>query len=303
MEGRQIERTRDPLRVATPLSAFEEVSVARSSLLATSLVHRPRRPWSAGFGVAAAAVAGALVAAGAAAQARPAPLPFAPGEACTYRGSGPLGRMGSGTFAVERDEAAGAGSWLLRFDFRGRVGLLRVENHTRSWFDPAETASVRFTKNERSPFSTRREDVHMDRAARRWTGMKDEPGGAMPTGAPLDELSFIFFLRTLRLDDGDHYSFTRHYDTSRNPIVVRVLGRGTVKVPAGRFRTVQVEMRVRDPHQYGGEGVILIHFTDDAHHVPLRIDSRIPRAGHVTLALEALSATCGAAPPATHAVD
>jgi hypothetical protein len=144
---------------------------------------------------------------------------------------------------------------------------------------------------------------HSPPPPRRWTGLQDEPGGAMPTASPLDELSFIFFLRTLRLDDGDRYSFTRHYDTSRNPIVVRVLGRGTVRVPAGDFRAVQVEMRVRDPHQYGGEGVILIHLTDDAHHLPLRIDSRIPRAGHVTLALEALSATCGAAPVPVHAVD
>ena len=71
----------------------------------------------------------------------------------------------------------------------------------------SETASFRFTKTERSPFSSSRDDVRMDRATRRWTGGADVPGGAMPTAAPLDELSFIFFLRTLRLGNGDGESF------------------------------------------------------------------------------------------------
>jgi hypothetical protein len=209
--------------------------------------------------------------------------------------------MGSGTFAVERGESAG--SWLLRFDFRGRVGPVVVENHTRSWFDPAETASIRFTKDERSPFSNVRDDVRMDRAARRWTGGAAAPGGAMPTAAPLDELSFIYFLRTLRLGDGDGQSFNRHYDSTRNPVRVRVVGRRLLRVPAGEFRAVQVEMRVRDPRQYGGEGVIQLHFTDDGRHLPLRIESRIPRAGRMILTLEALTPSCGAGPTGGHATD
>lgn len=256
-------------------------------------------PWKCT--VAGATVLALLLGARAAAQSAGPALPFAPGEACVYRGSGPLGRMGSGTFAVERGETAG--SWLLRFDFRGRVGPVVVENHTRSWFDPAETASFRFTKTERSPFSHSSDDVRMDRAARRWTGGGQAPGGAMPTSEPLDELSFIFFLRTLRLADGDGQSFTRHYDSARNPVRIRVVGRGPVRVPAGEFQAVQVEMRVRDPRQYGGEGVIQIHVTDDARHLPVRIESRIPRAGHVVLSLEALTPSCGAGPTRGHATD
>jgi hypothetical protein len=258
---------------------------------------RPPSLWA----LAAAGAGAVLLAATVAAQAPGSGLPFAPGEACVYLGSGPLGRMGSGTFAVERGESAG--SWLLRFDFRGRVGPVVVENHTRSWFDPAATASFRFTKTERSPFSHSSDDVRMDRATRRWTGGQAAPGGAMPTAAPLDELSFIFFLRTLRLADGDGRDFTRHYDSTRNPVRVRVLGRGPVRVPAGEFQAVEVEMRVRDPRQYGGEGVILLHFTDDARHLPLRIESRIPHAGHMVLSLEALTPSCGAGPTGGHATD
>jgi hypothetical protein len=125
----------------------------------------------------------------------------------------------------------------------------------------------------------------------------------MSTDAPLDKLSFIFFLRTLRLAPDDTYSFDRHYDPARNPVTVRVVGRGPLRVPAGEFRAVEVEMRVRDASRYGGEGVIRIHFTDDARHLPLRLESRIPVAGRMVLALEALGPACGAPPPSVHAAD
>lgn len=230
-------------------------------------------------------------------------LPFAPGESCVYRGSSPLGRMGRGTFSVARDDSAGTGAWVLRFDFRGRMGIVGVENHTRSFFNPAETASFRFTKMERSPLSTKRQDVRMDVEARRWTGTGRNAGGAMPTDAPLDELSFIYFLRTLRLAEGDAYNFTRHYDPNRNPVRVRVIGRGLIRVPAGSFRAIEVEMRVRDPNHYDREGVIQIHFTDDERKVPIRLESQIPVAGRMVLSLESLGPTCGAAASAERSAD
>jgi hypothetical protein len=229
-------------------------------------------------------------------------LPFAPGESCVYRGTSPLGRMGSGTFSVARDDSA-AGAWVLRFDFRGRMGIVGVENHTRSFFNPAETASFRFTKTERSPLSTKRQDVRMDAGTRRWTGTGRNAGGAMATDAPLDELSFIYFLRTLRLGEGDTYNFTRHYDPTRNPVRVRVIGRGLIRVPAGSFQAIEVEMRVRDPNRYGGEGVIQIHFTDDERHVPIRLESQIPVAGRKVLSLEAMTPSCGAAGAAERSAD
>src|SRR5687768_12350577 len=72
-------------------------------------------------------------------------LPFAAGETCVYRGSSALGRIGTGTMAVEPAQLDGARVLLLRFDFRGRVGPAGIEDHTRSWFDPAVRGSRRFT--------------------------------------------------------------------------------------------------------------------------------------------------------------
>ena len=231
----------------------------------------------------------------AAAEAAAQELPFAPGESCTYRGSNRLGRIGTGTMAVEAGGTMqGRSTYLLRFDFAGRVGVFGIHDRSRSWFDPRGLRAYRYTKHERSPVTSRDEDVTMRPATRRWEDAGGE-GGAMTTDQPLDELSFIYFIRTLPLEDGDSYSLARHFDTSRNPVRVRVVGRSTMTVPAGSFRTVQVEMRVRDPHRYRGEGVIQFHLTDDDRRIPVRIESSIPQAGRMVLSLESGRGGCDAA--------
>lgn len=215
-----------------------------------------------------------------------APLPFAPGEECVFRGSTRLGRIGTGTMAVGGPEAVGGRqAYVLRFDFSGRVGPARVEDRTRSWFDPMAMASYRFTKRERSPLASRDEDVRMDPSARQWSSAEGR-GGTLPTPAPLDELSFLYYIRTLPLKAGESYNLVRHYDTGRNPVVVRVVKREKLRVPAGEFNAVEVEMRVRDPEHYRGEGVIRLHFSDDARRIPLRMQSSVPLAGRMVLSLE-----------------
>lgn len=235
----------------------------------------------------AGAVALALLTAGAAGQSVPADVPFAVGEELTFTArSSRFGTFGTGTMAVEGPETVrGREVILLRFDFHGRVGPLGAEDRTRSWLDPRGMASLRYRKRERSPLSSRTEEVEMALPGRRWEAA-DGRAGESPTPAPLDELSFLYFLRTLPLRDGDAYALDRHFDPERNPVRVRVLGRGTLRVPAGEFRTVRVEMRVKDPGRFGGEGVIRMHLTDDARRIPVRIESSAAWVGEVVMSLK-----------------
>jgi hypothetical protein len=248
-----------------------------------------------GTRAAVALLVAAAAAPGAGAQGGAPGLPFAPGERCVYRGSNALGRVGTGTLSVDGPvREGGRATWLLRFDFQGRLGPVAVTDQTTSWFDPAAGASVRYSKRERSPISSSSQDVRMDLAANRWSG-QDGAGGPMPTSAPLDELSFLYHVRTLRLRDGDTYRVTRHYEPGRNPVTVRVIGRGRVRVPAGEFQTIEVELRVRDPNRYGGEGIIQLHLTDDAKRLLVRMESSVPRAGRVVLSLQSGTGGCAAA--------
>jgi hypothetical protein len=213
-------------------------------------------------------------------------LPFAVGESLVFQArSSRFGKLGTGTMAVGGPEVVqGQQTWLLSFDLRARVGPTRVEEHTRSWFVPQRVASLRYQARERSPIYSRKQTVEMHPATRTWTA-DDGRTGESPSGAPLDELSFLYFLRTLPLAPGDSYEIDRHFEKGRNPVRVRVLGRERVEVPAGKFATVIVEMRVKDPDRYGGEGVIRLHLTDDARRIPVRIETSKPMVGDVVLSL------------------
>jgi hypothetical protein len=63
-----------------------------------------------------------------------------------------------------------------------------------------------------------------------------------------------------------------------------------ITTPAGIFRTRVIEMVVRDPKRYKGTGRLRIHLDEDVCHIPVRIESRMPRLGTTTLVLKGWSA-------------
>ena len=223
------------------------------------------------------------------AAAMPAWRPFYLGERLEYavRLSG-VGLKGNGAMWTDGPEMVrGVETYVLHFGFKAKLGPVKVSDMTRSWLDPRRMASLRFVKRERHPFSSHDEDVAMFPAEKRWSAADGTSGDAL-SDAPLDELSFIYFLRTVPLADDSTYRFDRHFDAQRNPTTVKVVRRERLTVRAGSFATVLVEMRVRDPARYNGEGVIRIHFSDDERRLPLRIESVLPAAGTAILTLERL---------------
>ena len=225
----------------------------------------------------------------AAAQSRDA-LPFAVGERLTYRVRMPRVRAsGRGTMWIEGPvDVRGRPTYRLRFDMQAGVGPFQGTDRTDSWLDRDRLISLRYTKQERHPFAHHHEAIELYPAERRWDGGAGG-SGASATDAPLDELSFLYFLRTLSLGADTTMEFHRHFDAARNPTTVRTIGRERLTTDGGVFETIVVEMRVRDPRRYKGEGVIRIHFTDDRCRLPVRIESTMPVFGTTVLTLESHS--------------
>ena len=215
------------------------------------------------------------------------PLPFGIGEKLVYSVSVKnVKTVGKGTMQVAGPvDVRGTATYLLRFDFRAGLGPIRAVDRTESWIDPDRLTSLRFAKHERHPLSSSDQHVELFPSERRWTAANGETGESL-SDAPLDELSFMYFLRTVPLLADSTYRFDRHFESGRNPTTVRVVRRETVTTKAGRFETVLVEMRVRDPKHYKGDGVIRIHLTDDLLRLPVRIESAMPVVGTAVLSLE-----------------
>ena len=214
-------------------------------------------------------------------------VPFVVGERLIYRvriaGTGATGR---GEMTVSGPvELRGVGVLILKSEMKAGVGPLTGTGRTQSWLDVERMAALRFVNDERRVMARHRESVEVFPETRRWTAA-DGSTGTTPSDAPLDELSFIYFIRTLPLLADTRFEVNRHFDAERNPVNFRILGRETITTRAGEFATVLVEMRVKDPRTYRGEGVIRIHLTDDACRLPVRIESTMPDVGRTVLTLE-----------------
>lgn len=221
-----------------------------------------------------------------AATAQEASWPFAVGEYLEYEVRvSRLGDVGTGRMWVEGPVTeGGVPTWRLRFEMEVGKGPIRASDRTSSWLDPRRFATVRFEKRERHPLSRSDERVTIDLATGRWSDAEG-PSGALANESPLDELSFLYFLRTLPLDRDTTLRFDRHFDAGRNPTIVRVVGRDIVTTPAGIFRTRVIEMEVRDPKRYNGTGVIRLHVSEEECRMLIRIESRMPPFGTTTLTL------------------
>jgi len=218
-------------------------------------------------------------------------LPFFIGEKLIYDVSTAGGsRIGQSTMWIEGPtELRGTSTYLLRFDSRVRLAIFTGVSNSESWFDPVGKKSLRFVKHERNILN--REDIAVDvyPSEKRWQA-KDGSGGNSPTDSPLDELSFMFFIRTLPLTPGTSYQFDRYFDASRNPVVISIVRREVTATPLGELHTVLVEMHVRDPKHYEGEGIIRINLTDDTCRLPARIESTMPVLGKAIMSLKAENA-------------
>lgn len=212
--------------------------------------------------------------------------PFREGEVLAYQVSlGQHERSGTGWLRVQsaqplREEPV----VLLRFDFETTVGPFHIQHHSRSWLSSRRMAALRYEVDERVPLKSKREQVDIFPDARRWERAATQ--GRSSSLEPLDELSFLYALRTMTLTPGLVHRLDRHFDARRNPVVVRVLRREPLRVPAGEFSTVVVEMEVRDPERFGGRGLLRLYLTDDARRLPVRIESQVPVAGRLVLELE-----------------
>ena len=222
-----------------------------------------------------------------------APLPFFVGEKLTYEVNvAKGGKVGTATMWIEGPvDVRGVSTYLLRFDSKIRIAFLTAVSRSSSWFDPLRGSSLRFFKHEQNPLARHDESVDFYPDDKQWKSAKGETGLSQ-SSTPLDELSFMYFIRTLPMTPGATYRFDRHFDSSRNPTTVSVIRRDMIPTPMGELRVILVEMRVRDPRHYKGEGVIRIHLTDDDCRLPARIESTMPVVGTAILTIDSQNSSC-----------
>jgi hypothetical protein len=233
-----------------------------------------------------AALAAALLtlALPAAAQA-PRVLPFGPGESATYQvklGGIPVGR---GSLSVGGPvDVQGHPTFHAVMTLVGGNALVRVNDRLESWIDARGLFSRRYHENKHEARFRRNRTYDFFPETRTFRRENGETG-TIPSSQPLDDLSFLYFARTLPLEPGATYSLPRYYKTDGNPVVLHVLRRETVDVPAGRFATIVVRPVIQTDGLFGEGGRAEVYFSDDRHRIPVLIRSRVPVIGSLSMHL------------------
>ncbi len=210
-------------------------------------------------------------------------LPFASGEQATYQVKLGAISVGSGSLAVTGIQTMGGQSvFHTVMTLRGGNALVRVNDRFESWIDTDGLFSRRFHQNQHEA-RFRRNRTYDFNPEQRTYRRENGSTGSIPTNQPLDDLSFIYYARTLPLDVGATYTLPRYFKADGNPVVLQVLRRETINVPAGRFRTIVVRPVIQSDGMFGEGGRAEVYFSDDQYRIPVLIRSRVPVVGSLSM--------------------
>jgi hypothetical protein len=235
----------------------------------------------------AAAEAAAAAEAEAGADIRPAAVPFGPGERAVYRVTyGILGKRGEAVTEVAGVETV-RGRQAYRLDFRLRGGVLgmNVNDHQQSWLDVGQLYSHRFRQDLHQVRYERLRTLDFFPAEREWRRLENEESGPLATELPLDDVSFLYWSRTLPLEVGRTYEFRRYFKDEGNPVVIRVLRRERITVPAGTFNTIVVKPVIRTSGLFSEGGEAEVYYSDDERRMIVMVRTKFSIA-NMTMQLE-----------------
>jgi hypothetical protein len=201
--------------------------------------------------------------------------PFAVGEKLTYNAKVNFLHVGTGTMSVVGiDTIRGHTAYHTAFDVHGRMLFYSVNDHYESWFDTTTMASLRYKQNIDEGNYERERDFEMypEKATFSENGKPEQPGVSLP----LDDGSFIYFVRTLSLDLGQTYEFNRYFRPDRNPVRLEVLRKERIKVPAGEFDAIVVRPAIKSRGIFSQDSKAEIWFSNDSLRLMLRMKSGLP---------------------------
>lgn len=210
-------------------------------------------------------------------------LPFAPGERLEYQVKFGAISVGSATLEVmQMDTIRGIPAMHVVMRVKGSLGFVGVDDRYESWFDPRTMASLRYVQDidEASYERKRHYEIYPDRPSYHEKGKKELPSVA----APLDDASFLFFMRSIPLALGQTYSFDRYFKPDRNPVRITVLRREKVKVPAGTFSTLVVRPIIKAGGLFSEGGKAEVWFSDDDARLVVQLKTQM-RIGSLNLYL------------------
>jgi hypothetical protein len=225
--------------------------------------------------------------------------PFRVGESATYDVTfGPI-RVGRASLAIEaRERVRQTEAFRLAFELEGGPFFYKVDDRQVGWLATAPYRSLRFEQIldqggyerhrrwelDHGSSTYVRED--WDERAGGYRADREDRDVPIPPNA-LDEISFLYLVRTLPLEVGDVYRFDNYFLEGGNPVVVEVLRRESVRVRAGRFETIVIRPVIQTDGIFSEEGEAEVYISDDDRRVIVQLKSKM-KVGEMNMYLREL---------------
>jgi len=247
-----------PMRIANVMSAGRWWQGARIAAIAASIA----------LGSASAQQPGSQITAGA--------PPFAVGEVLTYDVRfGPI-KAGTGTMEVRGVEnVRGRDAYHTVFRIEGGIPLYRVDDTFESWFATDDLSSLRFVQDQNEGQKEREHRYEIFPERKTYNDLAENAGEHPSVEQPLDDGSFVYFVRTLPLEIGRTYEFNRYFKPDRNPVTIHVLRRERITVPAGTFDAIVIQPVIKTKGVFSEDGRAELWISDDEHRMILQMKSRL----------------------------
>ena len=201
-------------------------------------------------------------------------VPFGVGEKLEYEVKfGPLS-VGRGSMEVmPMDTIRGHEAWHTVFRVRGGTFFYHVDDRFESWVDVRTLASLRHKQdiNEGSKDRERHFEIFPNRA----TYIEDNKPERPSVSQPLDDGSFLYFIRTVPLEVGKTYEFNRYFRPDRNPVKITVLRRERIKVPAGTFDAIVIRPSIKTKGIFSENGQAEVWLSEDDARIMLQMKSKL----------------------------
>ena len=205
------------------------------------------------------------------------PVPFGPGEVLTYKVKlGPFA-VGESSMRVSAIEPTrGIPTYPVEWRIEGGIPFFKVDTRFQSWIDIERLVSLRFIQDQHEGNYTRLREFEFFPKQALWKRTDNDEQGSLATPLPLDDLSFIYFVRSLKLRVGKEYRFERYFKESGNPVIVKVLRRDERVVPAGTFKTIVVQPTIRTKGLFSEGGKAELHLSDDPRRILVYLKTEVP---------------------------
>lgn len=203
------------------------------------------------------------------------PVPFAIGERLQYDVSFGHLHVGSGEMRLlGRDTVRGRQTWSAQLAISGGFAMLSVHDTSASWFDSVTFNTFRFVERLHEPryHADRDTQIYPDRQVFQRRGKTELPS----VSDPMDDVSLVYFVRTLSLEPGQCYVLRRYYMPEGNPLVLHVTRRERVRVPAGTFDAIVVHPEITTGGIFSQHGRAELWLADDSTRVVVQLKSQLP---------------------------